>query len=87
MGALIGAFFLIWIFSSCAQTHKPSKQGAAAIHSTAAVKASVEAAKKNIQDAAVAAKAAGQDNSDLKSLAQRLDDKSVIIDRWLSQPQ
>jgi len=48
----------------------------------------MEEAKKNIEQASAAVKAAGGDNSELRALTDRMERKTIIIDRWLeTQPQ
>ena len=68
----------IALFCSCAQTHQPAK-----VPSTIGVRENVVAAQQHIQAASASVKAAGTDNAQLKNLSQRIDDKAVIIDRWL----
>jgi hypothetical protein len=64
--------------TGCAVSAKPAK-----VPSTAAVRTNMEAAKQNIEQAAAAVKAAGGDNTELRDLTERMERKTIIIDRWL----
>lgn len=88
IGAVVGALVLIWMFSGCASTHnKPSPAGVTARQSAVVVGQHVESARQNIESASIAAKQAGQDNTQLKNLLDRIERKQVIIDRWLETQQ
>lgn len=55
--------------------------------STAGVRGNIEAAKTNIEQASAAVKAAGGNNAELQSLAERMEHKAMLIDRWMeTQP-
>ncbi len=60
----------------------------AKVPSVASARGHMEEAKKNIEQASAAVKAAGGDNSELRALTDRMERKTIIIDRWLeTQPQ
>jgi predicted outer membrane protein len=66
------------LLCGCASHPKPAN-----VPSTVGVKQQIQAAQANIEAASAAVKAAGGDNSQLQSLAERMEHKQVIIDRWL----
>jgi hypothetical protein len=62
----------------CAQTHK-----AANVPSSSAVRGDIQTAKVHIEQASAAVKAAGGNAAALDSLSDRMEHKTIIIDRWL----
>ncbi len=76
--SVYGLWFLTLLLCSCAQTHKPAN-----VPSIVGVRGQIVDAQQHIQAASAAVKAAGTDNAQIKSLSNAIDDKAVIIDRWL----
>jgi outer membrane murein-binding lipoprotein Lpp len=65
------------LLCGCASHPKPAN-----VPSTVGVKQQIQAAQANIEAASAAVKAAGGDNSQLQSLAERLEHKGIVIDRY-----
>jgi hypothetical protein len=66
------------LLSGCAQTHKPAN-----VPSTMAVHGDLQAAQQHVQQAAQAVTAAGGNAKSLESMSDRMERKTIIIDRWL----
>lgn len=75
------------LLSGCAATRHPSAAGQQAVNQAAAVRTDMEAAKSHMQNVSEAVKAAGGDNSEIKNMVERMEAKTIVIDRWLeTQP-
>jgi len=73
---------LALVLVGCAQTHKPAN-----VPSTATVRGDMQAAQQHVQQAAQAVKQAGGNAQALELMSDRMEHKTIIIDRWLqTQP-